>query len=354
MSDGLSQLFPVILVASLTALGASLPLTNIARKFKLVDIPGSAPHKRHEQATPLSGGPILAVAVTLAYFMFQPSRLELTDGILIGSGLMVIWGLIDDRFDMPVAAKLAGQLAASAALIVLGIQVRFTQVAWADILLTILWVVGMTNAFNFVDSMDGLALGLASIATGFFMLATLDAGQLGLAALSAALLGAAVGMYVFNSSPAILFLGDSGSQLLGFALAAIGIAYVPAGAGLPQGVSWFTPILILGVPLFDAGLVVISRLRLRKPVYRAQNDHTYHRLVSLGLRPSRSVAVMHLAAIVLGLAATVALQLSVLLANVLFASVLAGGMAALIYLERTRPAEVARPELAVGESRPRS
>src|SRR3972149_3753355 len=150
-------------------------------------------------------------------------------------------------------------LAASTALIVAPLIIR---------VLPSLGIVGITNAFNFVDSMDGLALGLAGIAAAFFMLVTIDSAQPILAALSAVVFGATIGAYFFNAAPARMFLGDSGSQLLGFLLAAIGIAYTPASAGLPQGVTWFTPILVLGVPIFDMGLVVISRLRSRRPTCR--------------------------------------------------------------------------------------
>ncbi len=141
-------------------------------------------------------------------------------------------------------------------------------------------------------------------------------------------------MFFFNTSPAYLFLGDSGAQVLGVVLSAVGIAYVPAGAGLPQAVSWFTPILVLGVPIFDTSLVVISRVRRRRPIYRADRDHTYHRLVALGLDPNRSVLAMHLAAVMLGLLAFIALGAGVVLANLLFAGMLALGAVAIFALER--------------------
>jgi UDP-GlcNAc:undecaprenyl-phosphate GlcNAc-1-phosphate transferase len=174
--------------------------------------------------------------------------------------------------------------------------------------------------------MDGLALGLAGIAAAFFMLVTIDSGQPVLAVLCAAILGAAVGGFLYNASPAKLFLGDSGAQLLGFLLAALGIAYTPAGAGLPQAVSWFTPILVLGVPIFDITLVVTLRSARRQPVYRAGIDHTYHRLLRLGLDPTRAVLVMHLAGVVLGLIAFVALGANVLVANLIFAGVVLAGL----------------------------
>jgi len=239
---------------------------------------------------------------------------------------MLAWGMIDDRFHLRPRTKIVGQIGVAVLAMSFGIQVRITQNPWIDLPLTLLWMVGLVNAFNFVDSMDGLALGLSTIALAFFVLVTLDAGQAELASLAAAARGGTLGLYIFNATPAVLFLGDSGAQLLGFLLASIGIAYVPAGAGLPQGVSWFTPILVLGVPIFDTALVVISRLRHHRPVYQAHQDHTYHRLVAWGMHPSRAVLAMQLAAILLGLSAFIALNLTVLLANLLFGLIVLCGL----------------------------
>ncbi|MGH2619340.1 MAG: glycosyltransferase family 4 protein, partial [Anaerolineales bacterium] len=329
------DLFPTVLLGCICALGLSPLAARAAAHFGLIDVPGSAPHKTHPAATPLVGGPILASAVGVAYLVIRPPLDQQTLGILIAGVLVLVWGLVDDRFRIPPTAKLAGQLLAAVVLVGYGVEVHITRVPGVDLGLTLLWVVGMINAFNFVDSMDGLALGLASVATGFFMLVTLDAVQPELAWLSAAILGAAIGLFFFNASPAKLFLGDSGAQLLGFALAAIGIAYVPAGAGLPQGVSWFVPILVLGVPIFDSTLVVVSRLRRGRPLYQATRDHTYHRLVRLGVHPSRSVLAMHVAAVLLGLLAFVSLGLSVLQANLVFGACALAGVIGLGYLERS-------------------
>jgi UDP-GlcNAc:undecaprenyl-phosphate GlcNAc-1-phosphate transferase len=334
MQEGLADLFPLILAATLSALGLAPILIRGAAQLGLVDVPGSAPHKRHTSVTPLAGGPVLAGSIGLTYVVLRPHVDPLVLGIFLGGSAMFVWGMLDDRFTLRPRVKILGQIASAAIALGFGIQVRITQNAWIDLALTLLWMVGLINAFNFVDSMDGLALGLASIALAFFVLATLDAGQPALAALSAAILGGTLGLYFNNATPARLFLGDSGAQLLGFALAAIGIAYIPAGAGLPQGVSWFTPILVLGVPIFDTTLVVVSRLRRQRPVTQAHNDHTYHRLVALGIHPSRSVLAMQLAAILLGLAAFIALDLTVLLANVLFGLIVLCGVVSIGVLER--------------------
>lgn len=323
----------MILVAMVGALLAAPLLTRLALRLDLVDVPGSAPHKRHSSPTPMVGGPILALAIGIGYLVLRSQIDGAVLAILAASFLMLLWGLVDDAVGLKPLLKLLGQAAVTILLIWLGIQVRITQRLWLDLLITSLWVVGLINAFNFVDSMDGLAVGLGSIALAFFMLVTLDADQPELAFLSAAVFGGTLGLFFYNASPARIFLGDSGAQLLGVILAAIGIAYVPAGAGLPQGVTWFTPILVLGVPIFDASLVVISRLRRGRPIYEAQHDHTYHRLVGLGLSPTRSVLAMQSAAVLLGLIAFVALDLTVLTANLLFGGVLLIALGFAVYLE---------------------
>ncbi len=330
----LADLFPMILVASVCALVLSPLARRYASRLGLVDVPGSAPHKTHREPTPLTGGLVLVMALWLSYAIVRPQLDQQVLAVLIGATWMMGWGALDDRFDLAPYWKLGGQLLAAGLLIAFGIQVHVTRIVGVDLTLTVFWVVGLVNAFNLVDSKDGLAIGLASVAAAFFMLVTIDAGQPVLSSLSAGLLGACLGVFFFNTSPAFIFLGDSGAQVLGLILAAVGIAYVPAGAGLPQGVSWFTPILVLGVPIFDTTLVVFSRLRRHRPIYRADRDHTYHRLVALGLDSNRSVLAMQLAAVMLGLMAFIALGASVLLANLLFLALLALGALAVGLLER--------------------
>jgi UDP-GlcNAc:undecaprenyl-phosphate GlcNAc-1-phosphate transferase len=324
-----------MLLAASTALIVAPLMIRLLPSLGLVDFPGSAVHKRHPNPTPTAGGPVLAVSLIVCYLVLGlPINREVV-GILSGAGLMFLWGIADDRLGLKPQQKLVGQLLAAALLVYFGVEVRILQVPWLNLLMTALWVVGLTNAFNFVDSMDGLALGLAGIAAAFFMLVTIDSAQPILAALSAAVFGATIGCYFFNAAPAKMFLGDSGSQLLGFLLAAVGIAYTPASAGLPQGVTWFTPILVLGVPIFDMSLVVASRLRNSLPIYRAGRDHTFHRLIHLGLDDTRSVLAMQLAAIVLGLVAFIALDANVLEANIMFGLIASVGLVAIALFQRT-------------------
>ena len=126
-------------------------------------------------------------------------------------------------------------------------------------------MVGVTNAYNFVDSMDGLAVGLAALTSAFFLLITLASQQDQISIFSTIMLGACLGVFYYNAPPARIFLGDSGAQLLGFILGALAIVYNPIG--FSRLASWYIPILLMGVPIFDATLVVLSRLRRGKPVH---------------------------------------------------------------------------------------
>ena len=333
MPANLSDLFGHILLSFVVALALVPLVSSLARRAAIMDVPGSASHKVHAAATPIVGGPVLLIAVSVGYVVLGSPLEQPIIGVMLASLFVIVWGTVDDRWGLSPALKLLAQLATAVILIAFGVQVLVTRIPWFDLALSVVWIVGLMNAFNFVDSMDGLAVGLAIIAAGFFMLVTLDSQQPTFAMLSAVLLGALLGMYYFNAMPAKVFLGDSGSQLLGFVLAAVGIAYSPAGAQLPQALTWFTPILVLGVPIFDTTLVVFSRLRRQLPVYEAHQDHTYHRLISLGIAPTRSVLSMQFGAILLSLLAFIALGFSVLTANIVFGTIVFLGVVSIWYLD---------------------
>jgi UDP-GlcNAc:undecaprenyl-phosphate GlcNAc-1-phosphate transferase len=308
------------------------PAIAVARRFKLIDIPFSAPHKTHAHPVPRAGGMALMLVILLVSAaggrIFTPNiRAILSAGLVI-----FIFGLVDDARGLTAPWKFLGQSIATGLLVWQGVSIQMLRQPALDLPLTILWIIGITNAFNFVDSMDGLAVGLAGIAAAFFVLVTVDAKQGGLAFLSATILGACIGMAWFNIMPARSFLGDSGAQLLGFLLAAIGIAYTPPG--LPQPSSWFVPILLLSIPIFDMLLVVYSRLRRRQSPFRGNQDHTYHRLVKLGLTPLQAISTMHLGAILVGCLAFMALPLAPLWANAVFAAALLVGLGLFIWIQR--------------------
>jgi UDP-GlcNAc:undecaprenyl-phosphate GlcNAc-1-phosphate transferase len=334
MITGLYDLFAAILVACVLTMLLSPIMIWLAGRINLIDRPGSALHKRHHSATPMTGGLVILFAGGISVILLRIAASNEIVGILAGTMIVIALGLIDDRWTISVPYKLFGQLLGAVVIIYFGVQVHITRVEWLDISLTLIWLVGLTNAMNFVDSMDGLAVGLAGIASAFFMLVTIDSLQPELSVLSATILGLMIGMFLFSAPPARMFLGDSGSQALGILLASIGIAYVPGQAGLPQAATWFTPILVLGVPIFDMALVVLSRLRRGRPIYAASRDHVYHRLTLMGLDSNRAVLVMQLAAILLSLGAFLVLNASPLYANIIFSAISIAGAAGIFYLER--------------------
>jgi UDP-GlcNAc:undecaprenyl-phosphate GlcNAc-1-phosphate transferase len=330
------HLFPLIFWAILTTLAITPIAIKAAVRFHLIDQPNSSPHKIHQQPMPKAGGMAIGVAIVLINLLSGNFQSGAIRAILLASTIIFLFGLWDDTHRLSPQWKLAGQILGTIILISQGVYIRMLgNMTVLNIALTLLWTIGITNAFNLVDSMDGLAVGLAAIASAFFMLVTVDAGQSSLSLLSAIVLGSSIGLLYFNALPARTFLGDSGAQLLGFTLAALGIAYTPPG--LPQPSSWFVPILLLSIPIFDTSLVVVSRLKQKKAFYRAGLDHTYHRLVNLGLPAARAVLTMQLAAIVSGCLAFVALPLPPLWANVIFVGALLTGLILLLWLDKKEP-----------------
>ncbi len=327
----------------------------VANRIGLVDIPGSAPHKQHLHPTPLAGGLVLFFSLLIVATPFGLWDRGFTRAIVAGAAVIFLFGLLDDRYCLPAWLKLVGQMTGAAILVANHVAVYFMenlhlpflprQAAFAlDIVITFLWLVGMANAFNLVDSMDGLVVGLAAIALLFFVLFTLDGGQEELAQLVMIILGICVSLYYFNASPPRLFLGDSGAQTIGFLLAAVGILFHPRD--LYQASSWFVPILVLAVPIFDTVLVVVSRLVRGVPIYAAGLDHTYHRLIARGFDRRRAVMTIHVVQIVVSSVAFLAMYQLPLLANLIFCLLLLLGLAGIVYLQRATPQPKALTETA--------
>jgi UDP-GlcNAc:undecaprenyl-phosphate GlcNAc-1-phosphate transferase len=333
-----TNIFVSITLSLLLGWGA----THVARRIGLMDVPGTLPHKKHSVAMPYAGGLTLVLTLLICGFLFNINMIKDLWNIFIPALLVFTIGLWDDFKRLPARVKFIGQVIAAVLLIALGTSVSIIPSDFLGLpgqandyintLIALFWVVGVTNAFNFIDSMDGLAVGISGIAVAFLILVTLGTTQTSLLQLLTLIIGTCVGLFFYNLMPARFFLGDSGAQTLGFLLAVVGILYTPVE--YPQASSWFLPILILGVPIFDTSLVVFSRWRRGQPVYRAGHDHTYHRLVTLGLDPNHAVAVMHISAIILGCIAFIALNLDPFYSNFLFGLVLAAGLAAFFFMDR--------------------
>ena len=319
----LRTMLPIFLTALALGVGGTLMVRQIALRTGTVDRPGG--HKRHAAPVPLLGGVAIYLAFLLSLVLWGDRFyvVELTS-ILVGASLVSFLGLWDDRRALTPALKFGGQALVTAALIVSGVQVALFGSAVLNVIVTALWVLAVTNAFNLLDNMDGLSSGVAAVASAFFLLCAALNGQYLVGALSAALLGACLGFLYFNFNPARIFMGDAGSLFIGFVMAAVGIKLrFPHNV---DSVTWMAPVLVLGVPLFDTALVVVSRLRRGTPVWQGGLDHVSHRLAARGWSTRRIVLACYLAGAVLGGVAVLVSVLPPVPAYALGAVVLGGAL----------------------------
>lgn len=300
MDQPSAWLYLWIFAAALVASVALTPVArHFARRFGVQDEPGRG--RAHLEPVSLMGGLAIFGGASLAAWSLVPAaRVELKGFVLAGF-VVLVFGLQDDITPMDPWVKLLAQVASALVLVGFGTQVELTGIAAVDVTLTVTWVVAVVNAFNYCDNMNGLATGLAAIsAGGFFVMAVLGDQYL-VAALSAAVVGGALGFLPSNYPRARIFMGDAGSMFLGLILAFLGIKL--RFLDRPRSTTFLLPVLMLAVPLFDAALVTISRFRRGLPVTMGGSDHSSHRLVGHQLPPWAAVALMWTAQAIACLAA---------------------------------------------------
>lgn len=295
--------------ALVMAIGATPAARWLAPRAGFIDHPDA--RRIHKRPVPRLGGAAIYMAVIVAALILgEQFNFDEFGVILIGATGVSFMGLIDDRWGLRPMVKLVGQILAALLLWFSGIHVGTFHQPTLDLGATIFWVVYITNAINFLDNMDGLSSGVSAIAAAFFALMCSFSGQYLVGALSVAVLAACLGFLFYNLNPANIFMGDSGALFLGYILAAIGIKLK-----FPENVTfvtWMVPVLVMGLPVFDMVLVVVSRLRRRlNPMTTPGKDHTSHRLVAAGMTQREAVLTLYVVSFVLGLLATFVTQASV-------------------------------------------
>jgi len=295
------------LLALLLSLLGTPRAAEAARRFGIVDRPDGR-LKKHTEPVPYLGGLAVYAAFLVALsltFRFDSRVL----GLLFAGSLAVTLGLIDDLGALRPATKLAGQVVACVVLVQSGVSIQIAVLpAWLNLALTLLWVLALVNAINFLDIMDGLAAGVCAIAAFFLMVVAHLNGEPVVERMAAALAGALLGFLPSNFNPARIYLGDTGSLFLGVTLA--GLAIVGRYAEQNR-IAYFSPLLIMGVPIFEIAFVTVMRwMRGRRP-WMGSSDHTALRLRALGLGPVPAVLILYLASIVLGYLALWNLFLSI-------------------------------------------
>jgi len=285
------------------------------RKRKILFKPSE--DRWHTKATPGFGGVGVFITFTLlAFISYRPIGDILP--IMAGASAIFLLGLLDDIFNIRPYTKLFLEIGIACVMIMLGVHLIFMTNPIIYIPLTILWIVGITNAFNLLDNMDGLAPGIGTIAAGFLFLLSLKLMNYELLIPSLILSSTLLAFLIFNFKPAKIFLGDCGSLFIGFLLATLSI----------KG-SWhqasnlflllFTPLLILGIPIFDTFFVSFQRKLHGLPITQGGKDHSSHRLVMLGWSERKTVLFLYFIALILGITAIVGLDYNIYVQSVVSA-----------------------------------
>ncbi len=276
------------------SLGLATVLTGLvrgaARRFGIVAEPRQ--DRWHREPTALLGGVAIFLAAVPILFACGP-RTPPFFTILAGAALVFAVGLIDDFRQIKPYKKLAAQVMAAAVVIYGGLTLPWTGLPPVDVAITVFWLVGITNAINLLDNMDGLAAGVAAIAAVFLAVNFLVDGRTAEAVVLAAFAAALLGFLIYNSNPASIFMGDCGSMFIGFFLAGSALMGLTGGRSRSVLSVLAVPVLILMIPIFDTTLVTILRKLAGRPASRGGRDHTSHRLVAMGMSERRAVWMLY-------------------------------------------------------------
>ena len=311
---------------------ATTPLVRrFAFKIGAIDIPKDN-RRMHKKPTPRIGGLAIIFGFTVATLCFaQPSR-QLY-GTLAGAAIIAVMGVIDDCKNLPAKLKFVIQIIAALVVVFAGdIKIDvFTNPnflsefgywvlpEWLSVTLTVIWIVFITNAVNFIDGLDGLAAGVSAIMSISLVFISIRVGEYPIAILGIALMGSCFGFLPFNFNPAKIFMGDTGSTFLGFMLATLSIQGVFKSYAV---ISFEVPLLILGLPLFDALFAMIRRILRGQSPMTADRGHLHHRLVDMGFSQKQTVFILYAISGVLGITAVLLAESGVLRALLLVICVL--------------------------------
>ncbi len=292
--------FLAVAVAALLALLLTPLVRLLARRIGMVAKPKT--DRWHKKPTAMLGGVAIWLSVTVSYFFFiRPHTPQgwghfpgsFLDVVIGASTFLFLVGLADDFLNTKPYQKLIGQVMGSAFVIYYGLSLPWTTYSSLNVAITIFWLIGVTNALNLLDNMDGLATGIAVIASGFLALSFLSTGQLTEALMLVTFAGALLGFLVYNSNPASIFMGDSGSMFIGFFLASAALVNVSGGRSRSLLPVLAVPILVLFIPIFDTTFVTILRKFSGRAASHGGRDHTSHRLVALGLSERHAVWMLY-------------------------------------------------------------
>lgn len=335
-----------LITAFLVALITTPIVKSLAQKWGAVDVPKDG-RRMHDHPVPRMGGLAIFLGFLLSVILFIP--FVQTDGLgmqlqgmLLGAVIIVVLGILDDIYALPALPKLIVQIVAAVIAVCSGNVIEtisnpnifskdlYWELGWLSIPVTVIWIVAVTNAVNLIDGLDGLACGVSTISSMTVLVIALTVAEPTVAVLMACLAGGCIGFLPYNTNPAKIFMGDTGSTFLGYVLAVVSIQGLFKYYTL---ISFVVPFLMLGLPIFDTCFAFIRRIAHGQSPMHADRSHIHHRLIDMGLNQKQAVAVLYVISAILGLSAVVLTTIGSLRAMLLlFAMCIAGSMSIMLVL----------------------
>ena len=295
--------------AFLICFGMTPPVKRFAELIGAVDQPSE--RRINKVPIPRMGGLAIFLGFVLTALLFVPLSTQVT-GILLGAVIIAVMGAVDDIVSLNPWIKLLGQIVAAVVVIRCGVvfdavsnpnplsEVAFIEIGWLSVPLTVLWIVACTNAVNLIDGLDGLAVGVSAISSLTMLVVSLIVSDPAVSLLLAALTGACLGFMPYNLNPAKIFMGDVGSQLLGFVLSTVSILGLFKMHAI---ITFVVPFLALALPLADTTFAFFRRILRGQSPFHPDRGHLHHRLLDMGLSQKQAVALMYGISALLGIAA---------------------------------------------------
>lgn len=342
-----------VLVAAVISFAATPLVKKLAISVGAMDIPKDN-RRMHKKPIPRLGGLAIFVAFVISVLLFARIEREMR-GILIGALIIVTLGVLDDIHTLRALPKFLVQILAAVVVVLHGCRIEFisnpvitssaTYLRLGGVVsvgITIIWIVAITNAVNFIDGLDGLAVGVSGISAATMLIVAILVAEQNVAIIMAALFGACLGFIPYNFNPAKIFMGDTGSTFLGFILATMSIQGL---FKLYAIISFAVPFLILGIPIFDICFAVIRRLAKGQNPMTADRGHVHHRLIDMGFDQKQSVMITYMLTALLGLAAVVLTSSGEVKALILLGSVIiVGGFGFLTIFRKSEDNEIIQKE----------
>ena len=302
------ELWGPLLVAFVVAAAVTPAAIKIAPKIGAMDIPKDE-RRMHKKPMPRFGGIAIYLGIMAALAVFTLKDKGITS-VMTGCTLIYMLGLIDDLKDLKPLVKLCGQIVCATVVYIMGVRIEFItnyfgpgNMAFGDVacfIITVLWLIAITNAVNLIDGLDGLAAGIAAISALCIGYVAYIHGQYVPTLAMMAIAGAALGFLPYNFNPAKIFMGDSGSELLGFSIAAVSILGTVKSATI---VVVIIPALVLGLPIFDTVMAIFRRLAKHQSIGTADKEHLHHRIMKAGFGQKRAVMILYCISGIMGIVA---------------------------------------------------